>query len=89
MLLDVATKLLTDDNNDNGLGTYVQNKVNDISDKTQRLIAVELINDVLFEAALGNLTRSSKIVTNNEPPQYYNFVPNCYQNMSYTNMQDL
>ena len=50
------------------IGKYVASKLR-ILTKEQKIIAEKLINDVLYEAKLGSLTRNSRIIFN-EPYRY-------------------
>lgn len=49
-----------DNNHVNPTAVYWSQKLNQL-DEDQRLLAEKFINDILFEAALGNLKRDSRI----------------------------
>lgn len=60
--MDLATEILTQpDDKEHAFANYISKKFGEIENSRQKTIAEKLINDVLFEASMGNLSITSRI----------------------------
>lgn len=69
-LLDLASKILTETDDQGIFGKYVEMKFSAITNQQQKLYAEKLINDVIFEAMMGSLKPTTRIKDDAQAAMY-------------------
>lgn len=60
-LIELASKVLSEPEENGIFGKYIEKKFSEIQNAQQKIYAEKLINDVIYEARLGNLNRTTRI----------------------------